>query len=509
MGESIAGADGTRDAAHQRSWAETYEALSTRDASELSPRDLEALADAAWWLSRMEESIAARQRAYTTSASAGDAEHAAGMAARLSIEHFMRGDPAIGAGWLMKAQRHAEEVPEGVGHGLLLIVEARVARFGGDMARAKELVDRAVELGRRFGDPDLMAMAIHTTGRPADPRRRRCAWSGAHGRSDGQRRVGPAEPVLHRHRLLRRDRHLPGARRCPPSRPMERGRTRLVRNAPARVSVPRDVPRQPRRGREAPRRMGRSRSRSDAGVRGADGLRPDGSGASDLRDGRDPTADRQPGRRRGVFRARQRDRLRPAARAGPPPVGAGQHGRGAQSAPGRRDRGRGESAPARSAARRLGGRRDRGAGLRDRDGGRGPTVGARRRIRRSDPGGHRRRRPPAPCPSRAGRHRLPSRALRRACAMWRDLRLPYEAARARMVHGLALRASGDEDGAQLELRSAVSAFERLGATPEARVAGDLLPGAASASREGSRRGRPRCSGCWPPASRTATSPPRS
>ena len=180
------------------------------------------------------------------SASAGDAEHAAAMAARLSIEHFMRGDPAIGAGWLMKAQRHAEEVPEGVGHGLLLIVESRVARFGGDMARAQELVERAVELGRRFGDPDLMAMAIHTQGRPADPRRRRRPWSGAHGRSDDQRRVGAAEPVLHRHRLLRRDRHLPGARRCPPSGPVERGRTRLVRDAPARVAVPRDVPRQPR-----------------------------------------------------------------------------------------------------------------------------------------------------------------------------------------------------------------------------------------------------------------------
>ena len=149
MGESTAGADGTGDAARQRTWAETYEALSARDASELSPRDLEALADAAWWLSRMEESIAARQRAYTGSASAGDAEHAAGMAARLSIDHFTRGDPAIGAGWLMKAQRHAEEVPEGAGHGFLLIVEATVARHMGDLSRSRELVDRAVELARR------------------------------------------------------------------------------------------------------------------------------------------------------------------------------------------------------------------------------------------------------------------------------------------------------------------------------------------------------------------------
>ena len=86
------------------------------------------------------------------------------MAARLSIEHFLRGDPAVGAGWLMKARRHAEEVPEGAGHGFLLVVEANVASQTGDPARAHELIGRAVELARRFPDADLMAMAIHTQG---------------------------------------------------------------------------------------------------------------------------------------------------------------------------------------------------------------------------------------------------------------------------------------------------------------------------------------------------------
>ncbi len=66
-------------------------------------------------------------------------------------------------------------------------------------------------------------------------------------------------------------------------------------------------------------------------------------------------------------------------------------------------------------------------------------------------------------------------SLRAAGAMWRELRLPYEAAQARVQYGLALRAAGDEDDAQLELRAAVSAFERLGADPDARTAAGTLP----------------------------------
>ena len=66
-------------------------------------------------------------------------------------------------------------------------------------------------------------------------------------------------------------------------------------------------------------------------------------------------------------------------------------------------------------------------------------------------------------------------SLRGAGAMWRELRLPYEAAQARVQYGLALRAAGDEDDAQLELRAAVSAFERLGADPDARTAAGSLP----------------------------------
>jgi DNA-binding CsgD family transcriptional regulator len=61
--------------------------------------------------------------------------------------------------------------------------------------------------------------------------------------------------------------------------------------------------------------------------------------------------------------------------------------------------------------------------------------------------------------------------LRDACGIWRELEAPYEIARARELTGLAYRQLGDEDGAQLELEAASDTYERLGARPDvARVA---------------------------------------
>ena len=69
----------------------------------MEPRDLETLADAAWWLSRSDESVAARQRAYAGYVADGDDPRAVWCAGRLCMEHFFRGEPALAAGWLMRA----------------------------------------------------------------------------------------------------------------------------------------------------------------------------------------------------------------------------------------------------------------------------------------------------------------------------------------------------------------------------------------------------------------------
>lgn len=65
-----------------------------------------------------------------------------------------------------------------------------------------------------------------------------------------------------------------------------------------------------------------------------------------------------------------------------------------------------------------------------------------------------------------GSSRAALTALRRAAAAWRELNVPYEAARVRVLIGLACRSLGDDDTAALELQAARGAFTELGAKPD-------------------------------------------
>jgi DNA-binding NarL/FixJ family response regulator len=56
--------------------------------------------------------------------------------------------------------------------------------------------------------------------------------------------------------------------------------------------------------------------------------------------------------------------------------------------------------------------------------------------------------------------------LRAAWQVWRELEAPHEAARVRVLVGLACRALGDEEAAAMELDAARIVFAQLGATPD-------------------------------------------
>jgi len=73
------------------------------------------------------------------------------------------------------------------------------------------------------------------------------------------------------------------------------------------------------------------------------------------------------------------------------------------------------------------------------------------------------------------RHAEALAALRRASALWHDLEAPYDLARTRVLVALCCRALGDEDSAQLELDAAASTFRQLGAAPDLARAEALLP----------------------------------
>ncbi|HSJ70086.1 MAG TPA: LuxR C-terminal-related transcriptional regulator, partial [Acidimicrobiia bacterium] len=70
--------------------------------------------------------------------------------------------------------------------------------------------------------------------------------------------------------------------------------------------------------------------------------------------------------------------------------------------------------------------------------------------------------------------------LRTAKGLWQDLALPYELAHSRVDLGRALRARGDEEGADLECEAARLVFVELGATPDVRMIDDLVHRARSA-----------------------------
>ena len=75
------------------------------------------------------------------------------------------------------------------------------------------------------------------------------------------------------------------------------------------------------------------------------------------------------------------------------------------------------------------------------------------------------------------------RTLRGANRAWRDLDAPHQAARMRLLIGVACRELGDGASAELEFEAARSALEELGARPDlerlARLEGSLRPGGLS------------------------------
>ena len=73
--------------------------------------------------------------------------------------------------------------------------------------------------------------------------------------------------------------------------------------------------------------------------------------------------------------------------------------------------------------------------------------------------------------------------LRTAQRSWRELEVPHQAARVRVLIGIACRELGDDAGAELEFEAARSVLEELGARPDlerlARIAGSPRPGGLS------------------------------
>ena len=147
-------------------WEQTFDALTALDeAGPLGAEDLETLGEAAWWLCRSPECIAARERSVAAYVADGNPRRAALVALRLFYTFSVRGEGAIATGWLRRAARLLEHEPQGIEHGQLFLAEARVARARGDTEGELSHAQRAIELGHQFGDADLVALGRYLEGR--------------------------------------------------------------------------------------------------------------------------------------------------------------------------------------------------------------------------------------------------------------------------------------------------------------------------------------------------------
>lgn len=156
-----------RDGFASRTWEDAYAGLAAADAQgALEPDDLERLATAAYLGGREAECAEVWARAHQERLDRGERERAARCAFWLAFALMDRGERARAGGWLARASRLLDEAGgDCVERGYLLFPVALEAVGRGDNERARETFQEAAAIGERFGDRDLVTLGRHGVGR--------------------------------------------------------------------------------------------------------------------------------------------------------------------------------------------------------------------------------------------------------------------------------------------------------------------------------------------------------
>lgn len=151
----------------QRAWTDAFAALSAADAAQpLEPEHLERLAEAAWWIGKGDACIRTRERAYAEYLQRDDALRAAAVAVAVAEDCFHKLARSVAHGWMQRAERHLDGLPESRVHGWMARAQAMLAfEEERDLERAWAHAERALDIARRLGDVDLQTIALQDCGR--------------------------------------------------------------------------------------------------------------------------------------------------------------------------------------------------------------------------------------------------------------------------------------------------------------------------------------------------------
>lgn len=155
-----------RTAYASRAWGDAYEALGAADRElELAADDLELLARAAYMLGLDEEYVSGLERAHGAHLASGDVRPAVRCAFWIGHSMLFRGQVGPALGWFARANTLLRSVdsdcPE---RGYLLIPVLLDHSSQGDFGAAHAAAAEAAEIGERFGDQDLAAIGVMEQG---------------------------------------------------------------------------------------------------------------------------------------------------------------------------------------------------------------------------------------------------------------------------------------------------------------------------------------------------------
>ena len=160
--------EAARDALSRHDWPAAYEA--TEPSALPDPLDeatrLDVRAEAAWWLGRMDECIAAREAAYGIFDECGANREAGRCAVWLYEHHRFTAQPIIARAWLRRARHRLDGDVDCAEYGSLVLREVEMAHGSGELDLAAEQARAVIDLGRR------LRAGGSRSGGPADPRSR-------------------------------------------------------------------------------------------------------------------------------------------------------------------------------------------------------------------------------------------------------------------------------------------------------------------------------------------------
>ena len=155
-----------RAAYARRQWLDAYESLARADApGPLPVEDLELLATAAYMLGHDDEWMSRLERAHHRHLDDGETRRAVRCAFWVGMNLALRGELGPAGGWLGRAQRLlAQEPGDCAEQGYLLLPIMFRHEAEADFATAAAVAGEAAAIGERFGDRDLFALAVHAQG---------------------------------------------------------------------------------------------------------------------------------------------------------------------------------------------------------------------------------------------------------------------------------------------------------------------------------------------------------